>query len=72
VPTEDLKLADIKDGQTVMSFEGSPLTFTVNGGAVMVNDANVVQVIEGPSWSIFVIDKVLVPPVVDVSASPGS
>jgi uncharacterized surface protein with fasciclin (FAS1) repeats len=72
VPTEDLKLADIKDGQTVMSFEGSPLTFTVNGAAVMVNDANVVQVIEGPSWSIFVIDKVLVPPVVDVSASPGT
>jgi uncharacterized surface protein with fasciclin (FAS1) repeats len=72
VPTEDLKLADIKDGQKAMTFEGSPLRFTVNGGAVMVNDANVVQVIEGPSWSIFVIDKVLTPPVVDVSASPGS
>jgi hypothetical protein len=37
----------------------------------MVNDANVVQVIEGPTWSIFVIDKVLMPSVVDVSASPA-
>ena len=72
VPTEDLKLADIKDGQKVMTFEGSPLTFTVNGGAVMVNDANVVQVIEGPTWSIFVIDKVLVPAVAGTTgASPA-
>ena len=37
----------------------------------MVNDANVVQVIEGPTWSIFVIDKVLVPPVIEASASPA-
>jgi uncharacterized surface protein with fasciclin (FAS1) repeats len=71
VPTEDLKLADIKSGQKATTFEGSPLVFTVNGGAVMVNDANVVQVIEGPTWSIFVIDKVLMPSVVDVSASPA-
>jgi uncharacterized surface protein with fasciclin (FAS1) repeats len=73
VPTEDLKLADIKNGQTAMTYEGSPLTFTVNGGAVMVNDARVVQVIEGPMWTIFVIDKVLVPAVAgmtDASPSP--
>ncbi len=38
------------------------MRFTVKDGAVMVNDANVVKVIEGPSWSIFVIDKVLQPP----------
>jgi hypothetical protein len=38
----------------------------------MVNDANVVQVIEGPTWSIFVIDKVLVPAVAGATgASPS-
>jgi len=72
VPTEDLKLADIENGQKAMTFEGSPLTFTVSGGSVKVNDANVVQVIEGPTWSIFVIDKVLVPPVAGATgASPS-
>jgi uncharacterized surface protein with fasciclin (FAS1) repeats len=73
VPTEDLKLADIEDGQKAMTYEGSSLTFTVNGGAVKVNDANVAQVIEGPTWTIFVIDKVLVPAVAgmtDASPSP--
>lgn len=72
VPTEDLKRADIRNGQKALTFEGAPLRFTVNGAAVMVNDANVVQVIEGPTWTIFVIDKVLTPPVVEVSASPAS
>jgi len=62
VPTEDLKLADIKNGQKALTYDGTSVTFTVNGSAVKVNDANVVQVIEGPTWSIFVIDKVLVPP----------
>ena len=72
VPTENLKLADIKDGQKAMTYEGSPLTFTVNGGAVKANDANVVRVIEGPTWTIFVIDKVLVPSVAGATgASPS-
>ena len=72
VPTEDLKLADIENGQKALTYEGTPLRFTVNGGAVMVNGANVVQVIEGPMWSIFVIDKVLVPPVAGATgASPS-
>jgi uncharacterized surface protein with fasciclin (FAS1) repeats len=72
VPTEDLKLADIKNGQKALTYEGSAVTFTVNGGAVMVNDANVVQVIEGPAWTIFVIDKVLMPAVAGATgASPS-
>ena len=72
VPTEDLKLAAIKTGQKALSYEGTPLRFTTNGGAVMVNDANVVQVIEGPTWTIFVIDKVLVPAVSGMTgASPS-
>jgi len=72
VPTEDFKLADIQNGQKAMTYEGSPVVFTVDGGAVKVNDANVVQVIEGPTWSIFVIDKVLVPAVAGLTgASPA-
>jgi len=72
VPTENLKLADITNGEKAMSYEGSPVVFTVDGGAVKVNDANVVQVIEGPTWSIFVIDKVLVPAVAGLTgASPS-
>lgn len=61
VPTENLKLADITNGEKAMTYEGSAVVFTVDGAAVKVNDANVVQVIEGPTWSIFVIDEVLVP-----------
>jgi uncharacterized surface protein with fasciclin (FAS1) repeats len=72
VPTENLKLADITNGEKAMTYEGSPVVFTVDGGAVKVNDANVVQVIEGPTWSIFVIDKVLVPAVAGLTgASPS-
>ena len=49
------------------------MTFTVSGGSVKVNDATVVQVIEGSTWSIFVIDRVLVPPVAGATgASPSS
>ncbi len=62
IPAEDLKVAKIKDGQEVPTYLGYPVRFTVKDGALMVNDANVVKVIEGPSWSIFVIDKVLQPP----------
>lgn len=62
IPAEDLKIARIEDGQEVATYLGYPVRFTVKDGAVMVNDANVVKVIEGPTWSIFVIDKVLQPP----------
>jgi len=72
VPTEDLKLADITNGQKALTYEGSAVTFTVDGASVKVNDANVVQVIEGPTWSIFVIDKVLVPTAAGMTgASPS-
>jgi uncharacterized surface protein with fasciclin (FAS1) repeats len=63
IPAEDLKLGKIKDGQKVATYLGYPVRFNVKDGAVMVNDANVVKVIEGKDWSIFVIDKVLDPPV---------
>lgn len=63
LPAEDLKVAKIKDGQEVATYLGYPVRFNVKDGAVMVNDANVVKVIEGPDWSILVIDKVLDPPI---------
>jgi len=67
VPAENLKPADIKKHYKAMSYEGSPLRFTAEGGAIMVNDANVTGVIEGPNFTIYVIDKVLAP--VDIAAS---
>jgi len=62
IPAENLKIGEIKNGQEAATNLGYPVVFTVKDGAVVVNDANVVQVIEGPTWSIFVIDKVLSPP----------
>jgi uncharacterized surface protein with fasciclin (FAS1) repeats len=73
VPAENLKPATLKNGQKALTYEGLSVTLTVSGSAVMVNDANVVQVIEGPSWTVYVIDKVLVPAVAgttSVSPSP--
>ena len=52
--------------------ESAPPRSSVNGDAVMVNDANVLQVIECPTWTMFVTDKVLTLPVAEVSASPAS
>ncbi len=62
IPAEDLKAGRIEDGAEYPTYLGYPVRFTVRDGALMVNDANVVKVVEGPSWSIFVIDKVLQPP----------
>jgi uncharacterized surface protein with fasciclin (FAS1) repeats len=62
IPAEDLRIGKIKDGQEMATYLGYPVRFNVKDGAVMVNDANVVKVIEGKDWSIFVIDKVLDPP----------
>ena len=73
VPAENLKPATLKNGQEALTYEGLSVTLTVSGSAVMVNDANVVQVIEGPSWTVYVIDRVLVPAVAgttSVSPSP--
>lgn len=59
--------ADVADGD-VATLEGSTLTLSTSMG-VMVNDANVTAVdIEGANGVIHVIDKVLVPPTVDLSS----
>lgn len=72
IPAENLKIANIKNGQRAMTNLGFSVVFRVKDGAVMVNDANVVKVIEGPTWSIFVIDKVLsLPPGATPPVSPS-
>ena len=58
---------DVKAGE-VPSVEGSALTLATEGG-VMVNDAKVTAVdIEASNGVIHVIDKVIIPPTVDLSA----
>lgn len=72
IPAENLQVDELTDGQQAPTNSGHPVTFTVDGGALMVDDANVVKVIEGPTWSIFVIDKVLSPPVIVTPAASAS
>jgi transforming growth factor-beta-induced protein len=51
------------DGAEVETVNGAPVLITVDGDAVMVNDANVLAVdIEASNGVIHVIDKVLLPP----------
>jgi uncharacterized surface protein with fasciclin (FAS1) repeats len=70
IPTVRVTLDDLKKGHyQAMTNSGFRVIFTEKDGAVMVNDANVVKIIEGPTWSIWVIDKVLVPPEM---ATPGA
>ena len=72
IPAEKVTLNDLKKGHVqAMTNSGFRVIFTQKDGAVMVNDANVVKIIEGPTWSIFVIDKVLSPPAMATpSANP--
>jgi uncharacterized surface protein with fasciclin (FAS1) repeats len=70
IPTEKVTLKDLDKGHyQAMTNSGFRVIFTEKDGAVMVNDANVVKVIEGPTWAIWVIDKVLTPPEM---ATPGA
>jgi uncharacterized surface protein with fasciclin (FAS1) repeats len=54
--------SDLQDGMMAATVEGSEVTITTEGGA-MVNDANIVQAdIEASNGVIHVIDKVIMPP----------
>lgn len=54
--------ADVTDGLEATTAQGSPVTFSMADGNVMVNDANVVGAdIEATNGVIHVIDKVLMP-----------
>ena len=72
IPAEKVTLKDLDKGHVqAMTNSGFRVIFTQKDGAVMVNDANVVKIIEGPTWSIFVIDKVLtLPAMATPSANP--
>jgi len=53
----------ITNGQTAQTVEGQPVTFTVSGGAVKVNDATVVKAdVQAANGVIHAIDTVLMPP----------
>ena len=60
--------ADVAAGE-VASVQGEPITVTTDNGGVQVNGANVVAVdVEASNGVIHVIDAVILPPSVDVSA----
>lgn len=55
--------ADVTDGLEANTAQGSPVTFMLHDGAVMINDANIVATdIEASNGVIHVIDKVILPP----------
>ncbi len=55
--------ADLSDGLTADTAQGAPVTFTIDGDSVKVNDANVVAAdIEASNGVIHVIDAVIMPP----------
>jgi LPXTG-motif cell wall-anchored protein len=65
VPGE-VMAADVTDGLEAATVQGAPLTFTVDGDKVMVNDANVIATdIAATNGVIHVIDSVLLPPAPD-------
>ena len=72
VPAENVKLARVKDGYKAMTNAGFPVVLSVSGGAVTADGAAVVRVVEGPTWTIYVLDKVLTPPVLMTSPEPST
>ncbi len=64
--------ADVSDGLEAETAQGSPVTFSVSDGAVMINDAQIVMTdIEASNGVIHVIDKVLLPPSDEAMAGEG-
>ena len=64
--------ADLSDGMTVETVQGSPITISIADGKVMVNDAQVVTAdIEASNGVIHVIDAVILPPAEEAAASEG-
>ncbi|MFQ3583678.1 MAG: fasciclin domain-containing protein [Cyanobacteriota bacterium] len=53
----------LSSGQQVTTLEGSPVTVTIEGGQIGINDSNVVVAdIEASNGIIHVINAVLLPP----------
>ncbi len=55
--------SSLSSGQQVTTLEGSPVTVTLEGGQIRINDSNVIATdIEASNGIIHVIDAVLIPP----------
>ena len=67
VPGQNIQLSAIQSGDSFVTDEGAPLTITFDGSTTLVNDATVVAAYAGTDWTLYVIDRVLFPPV----ASPA-
>jgi hypothetical protein len=58
-----VKAEAVKDGLSVKTLQGSPVTFSVKDGKPMINDANIVATdVIASNGVIHVIDKVILPP----------
>ncbi|MCB9131211.1 MAG: fasciclin domain-containing protein [Anaerolineales bacterium] len=66
--------ADVTDGLTAETLQGSDVTFTVADGSVKINDANIVTTdIEAGNGVIHVIDAVILPPAgSETAAAPAA
>lgn len=67
VVAKNLRSADLKSGSLV-TVEGSPLTVTAGDGLVKVGDATVISEIASSNGVLHTVDKVLVPPSVDLAS----
>ncbi len=55
--------SDLSDGQTAETLQGEEISVSIDGGAVQINNSNVVTVdLEGTNGVVHIIDAVLVPP----------
>jgi uncharacterized surface protein with fasciclin (FAS1) repeats len=68
-----VKAESVKDGMSVKTLQGSPVTFSVKDGKPMINDANIVATdVMASNGVIHVIDKVLLPPAAPAAATPAA
>jgi uncharacterized surface protein with fasciclin (FAS1) repeats len=68
----EVKAAQVTDGLTAKTLQGSPVTFSVKNGKPMINDANIVATdIMASNGVIHVIDKVILPPATPAAQDNG-
>jgi uncharacterized surface protein with fasciclin (FAS1) repeats len=68
-----VKAASVKDGLSVNTLQGSPVTFSVKDGKPMINDAAIVATdVMASNGVIHVIDKVILPPAKPAAAAAAA
>ena len=74
VVSSEVMAADVKDGMTAETLQGSTVTFSVSDNGVKINDANIVATdIKTSNGVIHVIDAVILPPAdAPVASAPTS